>query len=474
MNMPWAFMVQIGIVGIALLLATALRTKVPFFQRFLIPNALTAGFLLFPVYNWIVPLFGWSANGLESIVYHGLNISFIAMTLRKGESKRAKGNPRIFATAIGTLSQYGLQSLVGLLVTFLLIKTLFPDLFPAFGFLPTLGFALGPGQAYSVGSNWENYGFAGGGQLGLTFAAVGYLWSCFGGIFLVNYGLKKGWLSKNYAGITVDSSIKRGVLDKAAPRPVGSSLTTDTEAIDTMTLNIAFIAGTYLLSFFALKGITFLLSFAGNYGVRLAEGLWSINFIFSALTAMLVKAVLKKTKVDHVMDDGSLTRISGLTIDFMVAASIAAISFQLIRQYWASILIMTFVIGALTTYTVPWLCSRLFQDHRFLRMLMIYGASTGTMPTGLILLRVIDPKYETPVASDYMYASGITFVLALPLILVMNFPAESGESGDFTKFWIAVGISAVYCLFVIISQLVLRKGKAFKNPGRVWVDPNEN
>ena len=48
MNFPWNMFLDLGVISIALLLATFLRARINFFQKYLIPNALTAGFLLLP------------------------------------------------------------------------------------------------------------------------------------------------------------------------------------------------------------------------------------------------------------------------------------------------------------------------------------------------------------------------------------------------------------------------------------------
>ena len=101
-------------------------------------------------------------------------------------------------------------------------------------------------------------------------------------------------------------------------------------------------------------------------------------------------------------------------------------------------------------------------------MLLIFGVSTGTLSTGLALLRVVDPDFETPVASDYAYASGITFVLAIPFILSINLPVRAFESGDMRYFWLALAVAGAYLLFVIISYLLLARGRAFANAGQVW------
>ncbi len=43
------------------------------------------------------------------------------------------------------------------------------------------------------------------------------------------------------------------------------------------------------------------------------------------------------------------------------------------------------------------------NDFKFERMLMLYGVSTGTLSTGLALLRVMDPEFKTKVSSDICF-----------------------------------------------------------------------
>src|SRR5690625_7483662 len=57
---------------------------------------------------------------------------------------------------------YLVQAILGLLIAFLLIYTLFPDLFAGIGLLAPLAFGMNPGIAYSIGQNWVQYGFTDG------------------------------------------------------------------------------------------------------------------------------------------------------------------------------------------------------------------------------------------------------------------------------------------------------------------------
>jgi len=468
MDFTWGLILDFGIISIALLLSTFIRSKVSFFQKYLIPNALTAGFILLIMYNFVFPALQLTTVRFGEMVYHLLNISFIAMTLRKPPPKEAQANSAIFATSVAVLSQYALQALLGLLITFLFMSTLFPNLFPSFGFLLPLGFVLGPGQAFAIGNGWEPMGFAGAGTVGLTFAAVGFLWACFGGVFLINYGIRRGWVKRDQIEILRSRGVRTGLYQKHEEKPVGSRLSTETEAIDSMTFHLGLIFFTYLLSYLLLKGLTALLGLIGPLGYELAVNLWGINFVFSAVVAMLVRLVASRIDVDYTFDNHTLSRFSGLSVDVMVAAAVGGISLVIVGQYLVQILILSAIAGSLALLIVPWFCSRIYTDHQFYRMLLVYGVSTGTLPTGLALLRVVDPNFETPAASDYMFSTGITFLLAIPFILSINLPAYSVTNNNPQLFWLAVAVSAAYLLFVAVAFLLISKRRAVHKANHIW------
>jgi ESS family glutamate:Na+ symporter len=458
MNFPWLLFVDLGIVAAGLLLATGLRYYTRFLQKYLIPNAITAGLLLMIFYNFAAPRLGLGTRNLESCAYHLLSISFIAMTLRRPAEQRPESRLRAFSLGISLLTHYAIQATVGLVLTFGFIYTLMPDLFPTFGFLLPLGFSSGPGQAFAIGQGWERFGFKGAGSIGLTFAAVGFLWACFGGVVLVQKGLRKGWATLP-VGADQSSALK-GVYGWGAELPVGSRLTTDSIAIDGKTYNVAMVLVTYLLTYLLLRLITLVLSLAGNAGRDLAVNLWGIGFIFAALTAMGVRRLIAALKLQHTLDDGTLTRVAGLSVDLMVTASLAAISLVVVARYWLPILVMSTIAGVLAFWLIPVIGRRIYPDHQFGRSLIVYGAATGTLATGLALLRVVDPEFRTPVAADYMPASAMVFVLAIPLILMINLPAYGYTQGRPVFYWISLGICLAYVLFVTVAQLLLARSVA--------------
>jgi ESS family glutamate:Na+ symporter len=469
MDFSWKVVIDAGIISTALLFATFLRTKLRFLQRFMVPNSLTAGFILLPIYNYVMPLLGYNQNRLGDLVYHLLSISFIAMTLRSrpAGAKRDK-HGSVWAMSTVIMSQYAFQAFFGLILTWILFSTVVPGLSPAFGMTLPLGFAMGPGQAYAIAKPWESMGFPGAGSVGLTMAALGYLWACIVGIGLVNVGVRKGYLPS--LSTLTDKALLTGVLPAGSEKPVGSRNTTDIEAIDPMSFQTAIVAFTYLLSFVLLTGLGALLGLAGKVGRDLAYNLWGMNFIFSAITAMVVRAVIDKLKVGHVLDDDGLSRISGIAVDFMVTGALAAISLVFVGRYWLPLLVVSTVGGLIITLTVPWMCSRAFKDHRYERMIMLFGVSTGTLSTGLALLRIVDPEFKTKVSGDYMLSAGMTFALAIPFILAVNLPAQAGAQGSLGPFWTMVLVSAGYLVYSFAAFAIVAKARAFKRPAVIWLE----
>jgi len=465
MDFSWKIVIDAGAIALAILMATALRAKLRFFQKYLIPNALTAGFLLLPIYNFVFPSMGHTANKLGEFVYHLLNISFIAMTLRSSPPK-VKGHKGggVLGMAAGILSGYALQALLGLTLTLFFL----PRLFPSFGLFLPLGFASGPGQSYAIGRGWESMGFQGASTVGLTVAAIGYLWGCFGGIWLINLGRRKGWFEGQGLLALRDKTILTGIVPRDGERLVGGRLTTDSDSLDSFSFHTSVVMLTYLLSYLFLRLLTWGLHFAGDTGMQLATNLWGLNFIFSAIIAIFLRRLIEAVKLDYLLDDDTLSRITGFSVDFMLAGSVAAISVTFIVQYWFPIVLMTTLCGVMTFVAMPWMCSRMFRDYRFERMLMIYGVNTGTLSTGLALLRVTDPEFKTSVASDYMLSAGLTFALAIPFIMTINFPAWAYTKNDMGWYWAEFGVSAVYLLVVLGIYLALAKKRAFARPGQLW------
>lgn len=465
----FTIVIHLCIISCALLLGSTLRSKVHFLQKYLIPAPMIGGLFLFIFYNYFSPWLNLETGTffLEELMFHLLNISFIAMQLRipvKKEKQQRKG--ALWANVTALLAEYGLQCTFGLLAAVLLLKAILPGSAVALGLTLCLGFELGPGQAESMAKVWEGapYNVANASDVGLTMAAIGFVIGSVVGVVLINRAAKKGWLSAEYVEKLRNRKVGNGFFTRKEDRVASSYQTTASESMDTFTLHIALILFTYLLSFLVLAGIEWLVArFIGGKVLEAVVGLWGINFVVSMLCAILVRKVLIAAHAEHVIDNQTCNRIDGIAVDFTVAACLGAIEVAAIRQYWLVILVLTVIGIAITCFLTPWFCSRLFKDYSFMRFLMIFGTANGTLPTALSLLRVVDPDFETPVAQEYANSTGIMFIFALPILALVNWPAKG-------NVWPFIAITGAYVLIAFVLYLKLAGKRAFAKGGYFYME----
>jgi ESS family glutamate:Na+ symporter len=127
--------------------------------------------------------------------------------------------------------------------------------------------------------------------------------------------------------------------------------------------------------------------------------LWGFFFIFGLGLALLVRAMMRKLGMDHLIDSGIQRRITGWSMDFLIVATVMAIQLTVVWQYFLPIATISIVSGTFTTLVVIYLGKRI-ESYNLERMVAIYGTVTGTVATGLLLLRIADPDFRTPVAVD--------------------------------------------------------------------------
>ncbi|MEM5947251.1 sodium:glutamate symporter [Spirochaetia bacterium 38H-sp] len=413
MSIDWTFAMDIAVLSLLLLGGTFLKRKVGFFRKFLFPNAIIAGFIGLLLGKDFLGIIDIPEERLGTYVYHLMAVGFIALALKE---RKQESIPIVVKTGAFIVSGYLLQGIIGFGLGLALLFFI-PNLFPPFGLLLPLGFGQGPGQAFSIGSRWEALGFPHGGNVGLSIATIGFLWACFGGVFLLNilFGKKRD----------IDSSkemVSQTVVEYDSPGDIPL-----TESIDRLSIQIALIGFVYLLTYLLLKGIESLLAGAGSFGHTFAQLLWGFHFIVGSLLAILLRFVfdiLKRKKImkRNYTNNYLLSRISAGAFDYMITASIAAISISVLKEYLIPVLVVTTVGGIFTSIFVVFLGRRIYKDYWRENSVAVYGNITGTISTGLGLIREIDPLFKSHAAENLVFGSGAGLILGLPLLVVLSLP----------------------------------------------------
>ncbi len=442
----WNILIQFGILAAAIIIANILRRKIPFFRKSLMPTAVLAGFLLLILRS--VGVLKLDGNMLEMITYHGIAIGFISMSLRVQKKDAASRSSAMIGAKSGALivSVYLVQAIIGTVVVLLLAFTVMPTLFRAAGILLPMGYGQGPGQANNIGGTYEALGFAGGRSFGLSIAASGYLVACIVGVIVLNILAKRGKIRRIQheeisGSVTVDTFQDRGEIPLS-------------ESLDRFSMQAAMVIFTYLLTYLLIWGLTSGITAASpGAGATVNSLLWGFNFIIGSLVAVIVKVFLSKMKRLHFMErqyqnNYLLNRISGFAFDLMIVAGIASIRLEDLSGLWLPFVLLTICGAAGTWFYLSWLCRKVYSDYYYEGLMSMYGMLTGTISSGVLLLREIDPEYNTPAANNLVLGSSFGIGFGFPVLILVGM-APKGDVMLYTVMGICVVYLAVLLLFIL-------------------------
>lgn len=457
MQSQWVFIQDAMMLSVFLLIATIIKRRVKLFGKFLVPNSIIAGFIGLIAGNELLGIISFDTGRLGNIIYHLMAIGFISLALKERNREKSKD---VTNTGIFIVSTYVMQAIIGFSISLILAYTLLPNLFPSFGLLLPLGYGQGPGQAYSIGSQWEEIGFLYGGNIGLSISTFGFIWACIGGIPLVNYLVRKN--RKNRKNGIVDNSDSAAVVqvvsEKERPDDIPLS-----DSIDRITIQISLIGFVYLITYLTLLGLSSFLDNMGTMGQTISQLLWGFNFIIGAIYAIVLRIIFDKLKERNIMtrnypNNFLLQRIAGGSFDFMVTASICAISISVLKYYLVPALIVTTVGGLATAGYVMVVCKKVYKKHTMENIVALFGMLTGNISTGLALLREIDPEFKSDTAKNLVLGSGVGLLLGFPLMIVLSVPITGYVENKPELNFIALGIFIVY-LSILLLLLYLNREK---------------
>ncbi|NLU52009.1 MAG: sodium:glutamate symporter [Clostridiaceae bacterium] len=451
----WNSVLQLGIMAGILLLANVLRRKVDIVRKSMVPTAVLGGFIALILRTaGILPMTG---EFLETVTYHTIAIGFIALSLRNPEKNSDSDKSDFVGLRSGALivSTYLLQGILGLVISIGLAYTICPGLFKASGILLPMGYGQGPGQANNVGSTYEQLGFKGGQSFGLSIAAAGFLCACIVGVIYLNY-LKRHKLANTGSADYVSGSVTVDFFQDRNEIPIS-------ESIDRLSVQVALVMliylGTYLVSLGLTSGVARL---APGFAKTISPVIWGFNFIIGSVLAIVCRMVFGQLRRVKLMtrqypNNYLLSRISGAAFDFMTIAGIAAIDFRDLTGLWIPFILMAVVGGVVTFIYLKWACKKLYPDYEHEGMVSMYGMLTGTISSGVLLLREIDNSFKTPAANNLLTGSSFAIVLGAPLLVLIGMAPES----DFMLF-VTFGLLVVYFILLLLLMLKVKRKKAVK------------
>ena len=451
----WSFLITMTLLFVAMIIANTLRNTIPALRRLMIPSSVLGGFLLLIVNTIFKNCFHielYQTSMLEILTYHGLGLGFSAMALRNVDKKKDnRSKTGAFDSGVTVVSTYLLQAVMGLIVTIILFYLI--NSFFASGILLPMGYGQGPGQAYTWGHTYEaSYGFANGTSFGLAVSSMGFVSASIGGVIYLSRMRRKG----RFAGETgKDASDEHMTIDQYA----GKNEIPLSESMDKFTIQVSLVFFAYILAFLFMKGVNVIVDTGvlGGLGKTIQSMIWGFQFLFGTIFAILVRTVLNKLRKKEIVkrdyvNNFMMNRISGFMFDIMVIASIAAIDLSaFLTPSFIIPLSIICVLGAVGSYIyLRFICRRVFPMYEDEAFLSLYGMLTGTASTGAILLREVDPKFETQASDNLVYHQPWAILFGFPMFLLLGVAPQSVGKSILT-----LGICIV--LLLVMNIILLRK-----------------
>lgn len=425
-------------ISLLLLVSFILRNRIRFLQRYFIPGALIAGFLgmlLGPeVLGKVSPIYIPFTSSLSQ--WAGVLVVVVCATQFLG-LELGKVNRDVMATTFlaGTLHQT--QLLTGLGITFLCGKFI-PKLPLVFGFMPVWGFYGGHGNAATVGVIIQDAGhWKDAVSVGITFATIGILSGVIGGMILINFGAKRGYTHVKMSFSSMPASERTGYVEEGQRAVIGAGVT-NSSVLDPLAFQIC-IVGLVVVTGTILRNIL----------VSLSPAMSNFPLVGAVLVcSMIYGTIINKTSLKRYIDRPTMNRITGTALEYMIAAAIATTSLEIFVSYAVPLLLISAAIIALNILFCVGIGRIWLRKNWFETAVGLYGQVCGVLATGLMLVKVVDPKNETVAAQCISASSTWGYAWQIPYMLV-------GSLAIITNPGAVVAVSILFFLVCLIGGQIL-------------------
>lgn len=82
----------------------------------------------------------------------------------------------------------------------------------------------------------------------------------------------------------------------------------------------------------------------------------------------------------------------------------------------------------------------------------MFGMLTGTISSGILLLREIDPSYKTPAATNLLSGSSFGILLGAPMLILIGLAPKSDS-----MLYLVLGLMVVYLALLLLFMLKVKR-----------------
>ncbi len=263
----------------------------------------------------------------------------------------------------------------GLVVEYLLSPSM--DTNPLMGCLIEVGFEGGHGAATIIGESFTRLGFDDGLELGLAMATVGLLSSSLlGSIFI-------------FLGRTLRLSDTQEIVELKENLNSNKKIEIFSD-LRILIINLGFAGLAISFGVLLLKFLRYISTFFGEFSREIIFSLPVFPLIL--IGSLLIRYILEKTENTEYISNILQREIGILSTDLLIFTAMASLDISVVFDHWLIILVFTIFGLCWNLICIAYFAFFIFDDYWFEKSLIEFGNSTGVVASGLLLLRLADPK----------------------------------------------------------------------------------
>ena len=464
LNVLFAFIV----VGVLLLIARFIKHKIRLFQALYLPESIIAGAIALLLGSGALGVIAVSMGvNPDSYIAGGLfpeemrevwsqspgvfiNIVFAALFLGEHipnpKEIWRKTAPQV---AFGQTLAWG-QYVIGILVTLVVLTPLF-GINPIAGALIEIGFEGGHGTAGGMAETLTELGFAEGGDLALGLATVGIVTGIIFGTVLAHWGRKKGYIESEPVSVTSGDA----QFQETAPTEPSSVLARRASLmqnllVDPLSLNFGFTGVAIAIGWVILQIFTLIESATwGQNGLELVGAV--PLFPMALIGGIIIQLIMKRLDLDVLIIRRLQERIAGVALDLLVVTALATINLAVLGANIGVFLTLAIVGIAWNVLAFIYLAPRILPVYWFERGIGDMGQSMGVTATGILLIRMVDPKNRTGAFESFAYKQLFFEPIVGGGLFTAAAPALINQFGSVSIFFLTAGLLVFWLIFGVLN-----------------------
>ncbi len=279
---------------------------------------------------------------------------------------------------LALLLGFGQYLVAGLAVLYVLIPRFGVD--PLMGCLIEVGFEGGHGAAAVMGESFLRLGYPAGLDLGLAMATVGLLSSTVIGSALVVLGRWLGWVVPQSSIALVasnDEEFEATIFQK----------------VSQLAINLALVGIAVGFGVIGLAGLRHLSPYLGEIYAQVIH-VFPV-FPLALLGSLAVRIILEVLGQTQFVSQLLQREIATLATDLLIITAMASLNLPLLQHDWVPLVVLSLA-GLTWNLAGMFIFARLnFRRSWFERSIAEFGNATGVAASGLLLLRLADPRNIT-------------------------------------------------------------------------------